>query len=152
MLPRDLPVKIVASLADEKVYSIVSEENFSALSAFSLSSRQGVEELALLEGVLQQTLKGGSVLSIKIKGYIDQNTFERIIGIIKSNNIFNASLHLEFTQCKSCSMVVSGRRAVCNACLSSNVTQLVRPLTVYEPIDAVPPAVLKEYETRVCLT
>lgn len=151
MLSKDLPVKIVASLADEKVYSIVRDENFSALSAFSPKLRRNMEELALLEGILQQILKGGSALPIKIKGYLDQYAFERIINLIKSNNIFNVSMHLEFTKCKACSTIISGRRAICDACLSSNVAQLVRPLTIYEPIDAVPAAVLREYESRIYL-
>lgn len=148
---KGLPVKITAALADEGVYALGRVRGFTALSAFSLSPERSVEELALLEGALQRVLNGGSVFAVRVKGYLTHQLLERIIALMGNHGVLRASVHLEFTRCSACRASVVGRRRICHACLSSSVEQLVRPLTIYEPLETVSPEVLSEYESRLVL-
>ncbi|MEM0042480.1 MAG: ArsR family transcriptional regulator [Thermofilaceae archaeon] len=149
---RGLPVKITAALADERVYLLSRVPGFNALSPFSLSSQRTLDELAMLEGAVQQLLRGGSVLAIKVKGYLTSQLLDRVASIVKSSGVLRVSFHLEFTRCSLCSTMSVGRSSICSTCLSGEVTQLIRPLGFYVPPQTVPPEVLTEYESRLSLS
>ncbi len=144
---KDLPVAVTAALADRNAYSILPDGASSPLSAFHLSGRK-IEDLALLEGALQGVLGGGSTFAVRVRGYLTAQAAAEVVRLAEMYGVSNISFHLEFTVCSACGAVVNGRRGVCDACLSSSVTNLVRPLATYEPLDAVPPEVLREYEAR----
>ncbi|MEM0119052.1 MAG: ArsR family transcriptional regulator [Thermofilaceae archaeon] len=149
---RGLPVKITAALADERVYLLSRAPGFNALSPFSLSSQRTLDELAMLEGTVQQLLRGGSVLAIKVKGYLTSPLLDRVANIVRGSGVLRVSFHLEFTRCSLCSAMSVGRSSICSTCLSSEVTQLIRPLGLYVPPQTVPPEVLAEYESRLTLS
>lgn len=149
---KGLPVKVAAAMADERVYSLTRAQGFTALSPFSLSLRRTIDELALLEGAVQQVLHGGSVLAVKARGYLSPQLLDRVTDTARKHGVLRIGFHLEFTRCAVCSTLAVGRSGICSTCLSGEVTQLIRPLTLYVPPQSVSTEVLAEYESRLSLS
>ena len=144
-------VDLAAAMADERLYAFVESKLFNPLGAYSLSVARSLEELAALEGVVQNLLGGGSSLALRVRGLLPSEKLSEIVDVARLSGVLRVSFHLEFTSCESCCSTSVGWKGLCDLCLSSNVVRLARPLGVYVPIDAVPPEVLDEYSRRAAI-
>ena len=141
-------VTLTASLADERLYPLASSTGFNPISAFSQSVKRSLYEIAALEGSVQKILNGGSLWPLRVKSYVTADRLRRVLELAENYGVKWISFHLEFTSCNRCGDVSVGLKGICPSCLSSSVTQLIRPLTAYVPVDSQSNIVLDEYFSR----
>ncbi|RLE98999.1 MAG: hypothetical protein DRJ57_02975 [Thermoprotei archaeon] len=144
-------VDVVAALPEEGLYRMARAEGFNPLSCSSLSAKRSLEEQAVLEGTVQEALRGGSVWPILTKSYLTFEQLNRILRIAERHGVRRITFHLEFTICRTCRNVSAGLRGICSFCLSASVSHLVRPLALYKPLDSITSEVLEEYKSRLSL-
>ncbi|RLF05481.1 MAG: hypothetical protein DRK00_04255 [Thermoprotei archaeon] len=144
-------VDVVAALPEEELYSVARAEGFNPLSCLSLSTRRSLEEQAVLEGAVQGALRGGSAWPILARSYLTFERLNRILKIAERHGVKRLTFHLEFTACRACRNVGAGLRGICSFCLSASVSHLIRPLTLYKPLDSIASEALEEYRSRLSL-
>ena len=113
--------------------------------------RRSLEEQAVLEGAVQGALRGGSAWPILARSYLTFERLNRILKIAERHGVKRLTFHLEFTACRACRNVGAGLRGICSFCLSASVSHLIRPLTLYKPLDSIASEALEEYRSRLSL-